>query len=366
MSSNNKYKFIFAGGGTGGHLYPAIAVADMIKVLKPEAEILFVGTKDKIESKVVPSKGYNFESITISGFSRKLTFKNLLFPFKFLIGLFQSFLINMKFKSVVAIGTGAYVSGPVIWSASVLGSRVMLLEQNSFPGVTNRLLEKQAEEIHLSFEDARNYFKYQKKLHVTGNPIRIDLELSDKKSAKKKLDMDTGKKTLLVIGGSLGAGSINKAIEKNISLLEEADIQIFWQTGSGYYKDYSKLNSKNVKVVPFIEDVALAYSAADLVVARAGATTIAETALLGLPVIFVPSTNVAANHQYKNAKSLENENAAYLLTDEKVEEKLFEKVKDLIFDEEKLEQYRSNIKNFSKPDAVKNIAESAIRMAEMK
>jgi len=366
MSSNNKYRFIFAGGGTGGHLYPAIAVADMIKVLKPEAEILFVGTSNKIESKVVPTKGYNFRSITISGFSRKLTLKNLLFPFKLTVGLVQSFLINMKFKPSVAIGTGAYVSGPVVWSASVTGARVMLLEQNSFPGVTNRMLEKQAEEIHLSFEDAKSYFKYQNKLQVTGNPIRIDLELCDMRKAKTKLGLDPNKKVLLVVGGSLGASSINKAIEKNIKDFKQVGIQVLWQTGQSYIADYKKYNSVNIKVVPFIEDVSLAYSAANLVVARAGATTIAEAALLGLPVIFVPSTNVAANHQYKNAKSLENENAAYLLTDEKVEEKLFEKVEDLIFDNEKLSQYKSNIKSFSKPDAVKIIAEKAIKMAEMK
>ena len=366
MSDSKKYKFLFAGGGTGGHLYPAIAVADMIKKLKPEAEILFVGTKDKIESKVVPQKGYNFKPITISGFSRRLTLKNLLFPFKLVIGLIQSFLINLKFNPSVAVGTGAYVSGPAVWTASLTGSKVMLLEQNSYPGVTNRLLEKSADEIHLSFEDARNYFRYQNKIQITGNPIRIDLELSDKDSAKKKLNLNADKKVLLIVGGSLGAGSVNEAVAENIENFINSDIQIIWQTGQHYYEKYQKYNSDKIKIMPFIDDVALCYSAADLVVARAGATTIAETALLGLPVIFVPSTNVAENHQYKNAKSLENESAAYLLTDDKVKEKIFDKVNDLIFDDEKLELYKKNIKSFSKPDAVKNIAENAIRLAEMK
>ncbi len=364
MIKKKKNRIILAGGGTGGHLYPAVAVAEQLRKVYPDAEILFVGTKDKIESKVVPKLGFNYKSITISGFSRKLTLKNLLFPFKLIWGLFQSLIINMKFKPTVAIGTGAYVSGPVIWTASLLGAKVILLEQNSYPGITNRILEKVADEIHLSFDDAKKYFRFQSKLQVTGNPIRVNLKLIDKKSALEVFQFDATKKTLLVLGGSLGAESINEAVVKNLDVLNSNNIQVIWQTGDKYFQTYQYLNSPMVRVMPFIENVAAAYSSADLILARAGATTIAEAANLGLPVIFVPSENVAANHQYENAKSLEAVGAANLITDDKISEKLALKVTELIFNNDKLNEYKEKIKLFSKPEAAAIIAESAIKLSE--
>jgi len=362
---NNIYRFIFAGGGTGGHLYPALAVAQKILELKPEADILFVGTKDKIEARVVPEYGFNFKSILISGFSRKFNLKNLLFPIKLIIGMIQSLIIAMKFKPRVAVGTGAYVSGPVIWAASVMGSKIILLEQNSFPGITNRLLEKKANEIHLTYEESKKYFREKEKLFVTGNPIRIDLKLINKDEALKKFGLNASKKTLLVLGGSLGAKSINNAIASISEDLIKNDIQILWQTGLSYYEDYKFFEKEGINVMPFIKDLQAAYSACDLVLARAGATTIAEVSFLGLPVIFVPSTNVAANHQFMNAKVLSDKNAAILIEDKNLQKELFEKIIQIINDDEQLNVLKKNISQFSKNDAVSIIAERVIKLAEL-
>ncbi len=364
--SKNIYNFIFAGGGTGGHLYPAVAVAEQIKIIKPEANILFVGTKNKIESRVIPQLGYKFKSIWISGFSRKLTLKNILFPIKLIVGMVQSFFINLIFKPTVAVGAGAYVSGPVIWMAKLFGSKVVLLEQNSFPGVTNRMLEKKADRIHISFEDSRKYFKNSSKLKLSGNPIRTLMQLKEKSESINSFKLDAKRKTLLVLGGSLGASSINNAIKQNLESLLNSNIQIIWQTGELYYNQYKHLENNYIKVFSFISEMDIAYSACDLVLARAGATTIAEVAYLGLPVLFVPSTNVAANHQYKNAKSLVDNNAALLINDSDIKGLLKDTLLKSIQDETLLLKLKTNIKKYSTPDAAKNIASEIIDMAESK
>ncbi len=358
------YNFVFAAGGTGGHLYPAIAVAEQLKIIKPEAKILFVGTKKKIESRVIPQLGYAFKSIWLSGFSRKLTFKNLLFPFKLIVSLVQSFFINLKFKPSVAIGAGAYVSGPVAWLASFFGARIVLLEQNSFPGVTNRMLEKKADSIHLSFEDSAKYFKEKNKLKITGNPIRTTLKLTDRNQAVKSFGLDVNKKVLLIIGGSLGARSINKAVLENIKKFIDNNIQVIWQTGELYFDEYKHLQNDAIKVKPFISEMEVAFSACDLLAARAGATTIAEVAYLGLPVIFVPSTNVAANHQYKNAKSLIDKNACLMIEDSRLPFDFGNKVIETISNDTILAALKENIKKFSKPNAAYDIALDVIRLAE--
>lgn len=364
MSGNTIYRFILAGGGTGGHLYPAVAIAEQIKLLKPEAEILFVGTSNKIESRVIPQLGYKFRTIWISGFARKLNLQNLLFPIKMIVAVIQSVLINIKFKPKVAIGTGAYVAGPVMWGASFMGAKVVLLEQNSYPGITNRMLEKKAEEIHLTFDDSKKYFREQEKLVVSGNPIRVDLKITDKKEALAKFGLSPDKKTLLVLGGSGGAKSINDSIVDLIKT--DKDLQILWQTGAYYYDSYKQYENENVKVLSFIDDMSSVYSACDLIVCRSGATTIAEVALLGLPVIFVPSTNVAADHQFKNAESIVKNGAAELLRDNELKEKLNNLVNNLLSDKKKLVELSEKIKKFSMPKAAENIAKSAIKMAENK
>lgn len=363
--SSNIYNFVFAAGGTGGHLYPAIAVAEQLKQIKPESNILFVGTKKKIESRVIPRLGYKFKSIWLSGFSRKLTFKNLLFPIKLAVSLIQSLFINFKFKPSVAIGAGAYVSGPVVWLASFFGAKIVLLEQNSFPGITNRMLEKKADSIHLSFEKSAEYFKDKSKLKISGNPVRTTLKLSDKNKAVKSFGLDVNKKVLLIIGGSLGARSINNAVAENVKTITDKNIQIIWQTGEFYFNEYKHLENNNIKVKPFISEMEAAFSACDLLVARAGATTIAEVAYLGLPVIFVPSANVAANHQYKNAKSLLDKNACLMIEDSRLPIDFGVKVIEAISNNALLSELKENIKKISKPNAAYEIALDVIRLAEI-
>lgn len=364
MKGSPIYRFVFAGGGTGGHLYPAIAVAEKIRELKPESEILFIGTKNRIEAKVVPANGFNFKPVWISGFSRKMNLSNILFPLKLFVSYFQSLIALIKFKPRVAIGTGAYVAGPVISAASTLGSKIMLLEQNSYPGVTNRLLEKKANEIHVSYEDSKKYFRMTDKIKVTGNPIRPTLQLMDKQKALVKMNLNSSKKVVLVIGGSGGAKTINDAIAENVENFAKNNIQVLWQTGKYYYKNYKQYDSELVKVMAYIDDMSAAYSSADLIIARAGATTIAELSYLGLPVVLVPSPNVAANHQFKNAESLKKYNAAELIEDTKLNQEITEKIHSIINDVDKLNELKENIKKFSKPDAAKIVAESAIKLAE--
>ena len=363
-SKDSRYRFLFAGGGTGGHLYPAIAVADQIKTMKPEAEILFVGTKNKIEGTVVPKLGYKFKSIWIKGFARKFNLENLLFPLKLFVSAVQSLMININYKPKVAIGSGGYVSGPAIWGASVMGAKIILLEQNSYPGVTTRMLERKAQEIHISFEDSKKYLRNKNALILTGNPVRKNLGSMDKKSALEKFGLSDTKKTLLILGGSLGASSLNKAVVDNLEKLVGAGIQIIWQTGKIYFEKYKSLNDENIKVLDFIEDMNAAYSACDLLLARSGATTIAEVLVLGIPSILVPSPNVAENHQYHNAKSLEEKEAAILIEDKNLNTKLAEIIINTVNNDSVLKKLSESAIKLAKPLAAEAIAKSAIKFAE--
>ncbi len=358
------YRFLFAGGGTGGHLFPAIAVAEKIRVMIPEAEILFIGTKSKIEGGVVPRLGFEFKSIWIKGFSRKINLENILFPLKLLVSIIQSIFINLKFKPKVAIGSGGYVSGPAIFSSSLMGAKIILLEQNSYPGVTTRLLEKFAQEVHISFEDSKKYFRNFNKLFLTGNPIRSNLVQTKKDDALKEFGLSPLYKTLLIIGGSLGAGSINEAVAGSIKIFEEKGIQIIWQTGQNYFDQNKNLASDFIKVMPFIDKMNLAYSASDLLLARAGATTISELLALGIPSILVPSPNVAENHQYYNAIALVKNNAAVLLEDKSLYNSLADEILSIIFNQDKLKQLRQNALALAKPDAAEVIAKNAIKFAQ--
>ncbi len=364
-SKNSRYRFLFAGGGTGGHLYPAVAVADQIKIMKPEAEILFVGTKNKIEGTVVPNLGYKFKSIWIKGFARKFNLENLLFPIKLFVSVVQSLIINMSYKPKVAIGSGGYVSGPAIWGASFMGAKIILLEQNSYPGVTTRLLERKAQEIHISFDDSIKYLRNKNAIKQTGNPVRKNLGSMDKNTALEKFGLSHSKRTLLILGGSLGASSLNKAVAENLEKVVEAGIQIIWQTGKIYFEKYRSLNKDNIKVLDFIEDMNSAYSACDLLLARSGATTIAEVLVLGIPSILAPSPNVAENHQYHNAKSLEEKQAAILIEDKNLNNELADKVINTINDNSVLKLLSTNAVKLSKPFAAETIAKSAIKFAEI-
>ncbi|HMN24084.1 MAG TPA: undecaprenyldiphospho-muramoylpentapeptide beta-N-acetylglucosaminyltransferase [Ignavibacteriaceae bacterium] len=362
-NQNTPYRFLFAGGGTGGHLYPAIAVADEIKRLKPESEIIFVGTKSKIEGRVIPKLGYGFRSIWIKGFARKFNLENLLFPVKLFVSLVQSLFISFRFKPRVAIGSGGYVAGPAIWGASVMGAKIILMESNSYPGVTTRLLERYADEVNISFDDSKKYLRKPDKLKLTGNPVRSELGSSTKEEAKRFFGLDENKFTVLVLGGSLGAASINNAVASCVEELKNKSLQIIWQTGKNYYQSYKSINLDSVIILDFVEDMNKAYSACDLLVARAGATTIAELTVLGIPSILIPSPHVAENHQYFNAKSLADNNAAVLIKDSDVNSVLKEKILETAANKNLLKSLSENAKRISKPDAANVIAKSAINFA---
>lgn len=360
MQSN--FRILFAGGGTGGHLFPALAVAESLRKLMPDAAILFVGNKNKIEGRVVPKLGFNFKSIWIKGFARRLSFANLLFPVRLTVSLFQSLIINMKFKPNVAIGSGGYVAGPAIWGAKVMGAKILLLEQNSYPGVTTRILAKYANEIHVSYVDSKKYFNEKEKVFISGCPTRRNEVLTDNKS--NTFGFHESKKTILVLGGSGGAKSINEAVAEFVSELKDQGISVIWQTGNFYFENYRNLKCETVYITPFIDNMSEAYSVCDLVVARAGATTIAELSNLGKPCILIPSPNVAENHQYYNAKSIADEGGCILIADENIKSELRDKLLSLIWSEEKLKELSQNINKFSNPDAADLIARRIIRLAE--
>jgi UDP-N-acetylglucosamine--N-acetylmuramyl-(pentapeptide) pyrophosphoryl-undecaprenol N-acetylglucosamine transferase len=270
----------------------------------------------------------------------------------------------MRFKPGVVVGSGGYVSGPAIFGASVVGAKIILLEQNSYPGVTTRLLERFADEVHISFEDTKRYLKRKSISRLTGNPVRKNLGTENKNEALEKLGLEQSVKTLLILGGSLGAKSINAVAEENLKKLENSGIQIIWQTGKNYFEQYKGLNSEKVKVYEFIEDMNTAYSACDLLLARAGATTISEALVLGIPSILVPSPNVAENHQYYNAKSLAEKDAAVLLEDSELTEKMVETVSKIMNSEERLLSLKKNAFALAKPEASEIIARNAINYME--
>lgn len=352
-SAQLKYRVLFAGGGTGGHLFPALAVAEALKELLPEVDILFAGNKKKIEGRIVPKYGYKFKPLWIQGFARRLTLDNVLFPVKLLVSGIQSLLINMKFKPIVAVGSGGYVSGPAIWGAKVMGAKIILLEQNSYPGVTTRMLSKYADEIHLSYEDSKKYFVNKEKLFLTGCPTLV----RDKKDQIEVDHRNRNRKKLVVLGGSGGAKSINEAIAQIIPDLVKEDIVITWQTGDTYFENYKGFQKEHIKVVPFIHDMITEYNEADLVIARAGATTIAELSNLGKASILIPSPNVAENHQYFNAKSIADAGGCILIEDKDILYQLKKAVTDLIKDDEKIGQMSKNIRRFGNPQAAKVVAE---------
>ncbi len=364
MKAETKYRFLFAGGGTGGHLFPAVAVAEKIKSIKPEADIMFIGTASRIEGKLVPKLGYKFRSIWIKGFSRKMNIGNILFPLKVVVSIIQSLFINLSFRPKVAIGSGGYVAGPAVFAASLIGAKIILLEQNSYPGITTRVLEKYADEIHISFNDSLKYLKKPENIYLTGNPVRSSLKKVSRTEALQSFSLSPDKKTILVLGGSLGAASINEAVAGCIRMVEEKDIQVIWQTGKNYFNHFKSYSSSNIFVSEFIDNMNLAYSACDLLISRAGATTIAEMLVLEIPGIIVPSPNVAENHQYHNAEYLWTNGAAVLIKDNDVKSELPAALLKIITDDNKLQELRNNCKKLSRPDAAGIIAERAIKYAE--
>ena len=360
----SNYKFILSGGGTGGHIYPAVAIADELKSRYPNAEFLFVGASDRMEMDKVPQAGYKIEGLWISGIQRKLTLKNLAFPFKLISSLLRSRKIIKAFKPDVVIGTGGFASGPLLHVASSKGIPCVIQEQNSFPGITNKLLGKKVNTICVAYEGLEKFFP-KDKIKLTGNPIRKDLlEVKDKQiEGKDAFKLKHNKQTLLVLGGSLGARRINQLIEANIHFFEAQDIQVIWQCGKLYYNQYKVYNElKNVQVHAFLNQMDLAYAAADVIISRAGAISVSELCIVGKPVIFIPSPNVAEDHQTKNAKSVADKNAAILISEKDLDSDFQNQFSELISNEEKQKELSKNIEALALVNATNDIADEVEKL----
>jgi len=347
---------LLSGGGTGGHIYPALSIANELKGKYPEANFLFVGAKDRMEMQKIPEAGYQIKGLWISGLQRKLTFKNLVFPFKLLSSLWNAYKIIKKFKPSIVIGTGGFASGPTLYMANNKRINTLIQEQNSFPGITNKLLAKKAAKICVAYDNLDRFFPSEK-IIKTGNPVRQDLLNIDGKreEALSFFKLDKDKKILVIIGGSLGARAINRLIEKHLEWLVQHKMQVIWQTGKLYYDEYKKYDAfEGVQTHAFLNRMDLTYSAADFLISRAGAGSISELCIVGKPVIFIPSPNVAEDHQTKNALAIVNKNAALLLME--TELNMFQKMVEELLENKDLQQSLSNnIKKLALPNATKDI-----------
>jgi UDP-N-acetylglucosamine--N-acetylmuramyl-(pentapeptide) pyrophosphoryl-undecaprenol N-acetylglucosamine transferase len=353
------YKIILSGGGTGGHIYPAIAIANALKARFPKSEFLFVGAKDKMEMQKVPQAGYSIIGLWISGIQRRLTFKNVLFPLKLVMSLFRSMAILNSFKPDVVIGTGGFASGPLLQVAAMKGVPTLIQEQNSFPGITNKLLSKKVTKVCVAYEGLERFFP-KEKLILTGNPVRQDVVDLEGKSAEAStfFGLDPHKKTLLVLGGSLGARRINQLVESKLDYLKKLDIQLIWQCGKLYEEDYSRYNSNaNVQVHTFLNRMDLAYASADVIISRAGASSVSELCVVGKPVIFIPSPNVSEDHQTKNASAVSGKGAALLIREQDLESNFESQFSALISSESTQLELSAAIKQLALKNATQSIVD---------
>ena len=363
---NDKVKVIISGGGTGGHIFPAIAIANALKEAVPGVEILFVGAKGKMEMEKVPAAGYAITGLTVAGLQRRLTAKNLLFPFKLIAGMMQARKVVKNFKPDVAVGVGGYASGPVLRVSSNAGIPCLLQEQNSYPGITNKILAKKAKTICVAYPGMERFFPAEK-IVLTGNPVRQDITARvERDEALKHFGLDKDKKTILVIGGSLGARSVNNGIKNGIKNLPD-DVQLLWQTGKFYYDEIKSFtensDNKNIKAHAFIKRMDYAYAVADVVISRAGALSVSEIAIAGKPAIFVPSPNVAEDHQTKNAKVMVDDGAALMVKDDETDI-LINKAAELLKDPGMLTKLSKNILKHARPDASEKIAQEVIKLVK--
>ena len=359
----DNYKFILSGGGTGGHIYPAIAIANELKRRFNDAEFLFVGAKDKMEMEKVPQAGYKIEGLWISGLQRRLTAKNLLFPFKLISSLLRARKIVKQFKPHVAIGTGGFASGPLLKMAATAKVPYVLQEQNSFAGITNKLLANKANKICVAYDEMERFFPKERVIK-TGNPVRSDLIniTIDKSVASPFFGLNNNKPILLILGGSLGARRINQLIEKELSFFKELGIQILWQCGRLYYDEYKKYDSDAIKVKAFLNKMDYAYTAADTIISRAGAGSVSELCLVGKPTIFIPSPNVAEDHQTKNAEALVKEGAAILIKEKDLDTNFEAIFKGLIESKTQQQILASTIKKLALPNATRTIVDEIERI----
>lgn len=357
-------KFILSGGGTGGHIYPAIAIANELKSRFPDSEILFVGASDKMEMQKVPQAGYKIIGLWIAGIQRRLTLDNAMFPVKLLSSLVKSRSIIKEFKPDVVIGTGGFASGPLLKAAGILGVPTVIQEQNSFPGITNKWLAKNASKICVAYDKLERFFP-KEKIVFTGNPVRSDIidVAKNRKEAIERFELDPAKKTLLVLGGSLGSRRINQLIAKELSWLLAQGVQVIWQCGKFYFEEYRHYGDKEgVKVLSFIDRMDLVYAAADVVISRSGASSVSELCIVGKPVIFIPSPNVAEDHQTKNAMAIVDKEGALLLKEAQLDTQFQPVFADLISNEAKQQKLSENIKKLARTNATKDIVDEIVKL----
>lgn len=367
---NNKgLNIIISGGGTGGHVFPALAIADALNRMDRTVNILFVGAVGRLEMKKVPESGYKIIGLPIAGIQRRLTWKNLLVPFKLLRSLNRSKRIIKDFKPDVVVGVGGYASGPVLRMAGKKGIPVLIQEQNSYAGITNKLLANKADKICVAYEGMEKYFPPDK-IEITGNPLRSNLLGVEEKKAEalKHFELSGEMRTILVLGGSGGARSINESIIEYLQEFEKKEVQLIWQCGRSYYSraldEIKHFSLPHLRLLDFIDRMDLAYAAADVIISRAGAGTISELALIKKPVILVPSPNVAEDHQTRNAMSLVEKNAAVLIKDEEARFFLVDKAFTILEDDHKMKELSENIAKIAKPDSAKRIAEVVVKLAD--
>ena len=375
MKKHKKYRFIISGGGTGGHIYPAIAIANALKERLSEVEILFVGANGRMEMEKVPKAGYKIVGLNIAGIQRQLTLgnvvKNLMLPFKLIGSYFKAKKIVKTFKPDVAIGVGGYASGPVLRVAEGQNVKCLLQEQNSFAGKTNQWLAKKSAKICVAYEGMEKFFP-KDKIIITGNPVRKDIVLTAdfQRPSRDFFGLNPAKKTLFVFGGSLGARTINHSVGLALDKFKDSDVQVLWQTGKWFYEEAVKMvkekELRNVVVKEFVYEMDKAYCAADVVVSRAGALSISELCLVGKPVVLVPSPNVAEDHQTQNALALVNKDAAIMVKDAEAKEKLIDEALKLMADTEKCKTLGQNVLTLGKPDATDQIVEEIIKLADSK
>ena len=357
-------KFILSGGGTGGHIYPAVAIANGLKERFPDCDILFVGASDKMEMQKVPQAGYKIQGLWIAGIQRRLTLDNAMFPLKLVSSLIKSRKIVKQFKPDVVIGTGGFASGPLLRAAAGMGIPVVVQEQNSYPGITNKWLSKFAKKICVAYDNLERFFPASKIVH-TGNPVRQDLIGTEDNRAEaiKKFNLDPSKKTLLVLGGSLGSRRINQLIAKELAWLQAQNVQVIWQCGKFYFEEYQHHGDKEgVQVLSFIDRMDLVYAAADVVISRSGASSVSELCIVGKPVVFIPSPNVAEDHQTKNAQAIVDKGGGLLLKEPQLDTQFQPVFEDLLLNEEKQQKLSENIKKLAKVNATQDIVEEIVKL----
>lgn len=364
-------RIIVSGGGTGGHIYPALSIADKIKSENEGASVLYVGTKMGLESKIVPGSGYDFETVTVSGFQRKISFENMKRLIMFFRGIWESASIIRRFRPDIVIGTGGYVSGPVVFCAAMMKVPTVVHEQNAFPGMTNKFLSRFANKVLISFEDARKFFKSDQNVVFTGNPVRKEIIDANKNEARKKLGIPLDKKMVLSVGGSGGSRKINDAMLSVIGQFCSRDIAFVHATGNAHYegfcKEFSDSGLKDYqRVVPYIDNMPDILAACDMVICSAGAITLSEVTCLGKPSIVIPKAHTAENHQEYNARSIEENGAGVMILEKDITADLIaENIFNIIMDEEKLQEMSNKSIQMGRPEAVDIIYSEIMRLKQL-